>query len=163
LSRLVAEPPERWELDEILTRAQELAEAGSTTLERARAQRFLEQVEEFDDLRSRFVRLRRPDSSPVGTGAAAPAVASLELGEDPQFDGQGWLLPVHSTKQNSPPYALLDGDGRIVQFVSPAPGMNLHRYLRKEIGIFGQQSPRTTLEKPHLTAHRVVDLARHRR
>jgi hypothetical protein len=70
---------------------------------------------------------------------------------------------VHSTKRAAPPYALLDGEGRILHFVSPAPGLNLHRYLRKEIGIYGQRSFISSLEKPHVTAHRVVDLNRHRR
>ncbi|MFV1965118.1 MAG: hypothetical protein ACC628_06815 [Pirellulaceae bacterium] len=167
LSLLVAQPPERWELTEILNDTTELVGRGSSTLQRARAKRFFEQVEEFDDLKSRFVLLRQSDRLPVGTGTSSGDVATHEDSSDsnldPSFDGSGWLLPVHSTKRNAPPYALLDGEGRILQFVSPAPGLNLHRYLRKEIGIFGQQSPYTTLEKPHLTAHRVVDLARHRK
>jgi hypothetical protein len=82
---------------------------------------------------------------------------------NPRFDGSGWLLPVHSKKRTAPPYALLDEEGRLLQFVSPAPGMNLHRYLRKEIGVFGQTSFIESLSKPHLTAHRVVELDRHRR
>ena len=81
----------------------------------------------------------------------------------PRFDGTGWLLPVHSTKKSAPPYALLDKDGNILQFVSPAPGLNLNRYLRKEVGIFGQKEQSTTADKAHLTAQRVVELDRHRK
>jgi hypothetical protein len=58
---------------------------------------------------------------------------------------------------------LLDKDGNILQFVSPAPGLNLNRYLRKEIGVFGQKDQPPTLDKPHLTAHRIVELDRHRK
>jgi hypothetical protein len=81
---------------------------------------------------------------------------------DTRFDGTGWLLPVHSTKRNAPPYALLDDDGNILQFVSPAPGLNLNRYLKKEVGIIGQKQSGGTLDKPHLTAHRIVERDRHR-
>jgi hypothetical protein len=83
-------------------------------------------------------------------------------GFDPRFDGRGWLVPAYSSQRIAPPYALLDGEGRILTFLSPAPGLNLNRYLRKEIGVFGQRSPGDYLEKPHLTASRVVDLERHR-
>jgi len=35
--------------------------------------------------------------------------------------------------------------------------------LRKEIGVFGQQAAGSRLEKPHVTAQRVVSLERYRR
>jgi hypothetical protein len=91
-------------------------------------------------------------------GTAPPTSPSL----NPRFDGVGWLSQVWSQGKSSPPYALVDAQGQVLQWVSPAPGLNLHRYLRKEIGIFGQRTQDSRLSKPHLTAERVVDLARHR-
>ena len=167
LSIMASKPVSSWDVRGLREEAQRHLEAAKTTLERARAQRFLDQLEEFDGLKSRFGLLRLEDSwdadaNPEGetersaSGAAGDAV-------DPRFDGTGWLLPVHSKRRASPPYALLDQEGRILQFVSPSPGLNLHRYLKKEVGIYGQRAYLPSLDKPHLTAHRVVELDRHRR
>lgn len=167
LSIAASQPVERWDFAKLRAQAQRLADHGSSTLDRARACRFLEQVEEFDQFKTRSARLGSSDSevddatSQNREGESSPATDDSLL--DPRFDGTGWLLPVHSTRRSAPPYALLDQEGRILQFISPAPGMNLHRYLRKEIGVYGQRSYISALEKPHITAHRVVDLDRHRR
>jgi hypothetical protein len=164
LSLIVAEASRTWDFDDVRGDVELLVRSGSTTLERGRAQRLLEQIEEFEDLQIRFQTLNVP-ANPLNertTGDARLASESVS-GVDPRFDGSGWLLPVHSKKRTAPPYALLDGDGRLLQFVSPSPGLNLHRYLRKEIGIFGQRTFIPSLDKPHVTAHRVVDLQRHRR
>ena len=94
-------------------------------------------------------------------GAASGNAASPRI--EPRFDGTGWLLPVHSTKRVAPPYALLDDNGKVLQYVTPAPGLNLHRYERRRVGLYGQQTPARSLNAPHLTAHRLVDLERHAR
>jgi hypothetical protein len=137
---------------------------GKSVLERGRAERLLNQIEEFEAWRARYDDLgeAREELEPKPTADIASVRAGADSHVDPRFDGTGWLLPVHSRKRTAPPYALLDGDGKILQFVSPSPGLNLHRYLRKEIGIYGQKSYIPALEKRHLTAHRVVELDRHR-
>jgi len=115
-------------------------------------------------------------STPVGSGLAAIGLSSLaktfSSGADatpatsasprvePRFDGTGWLLPVHSTKRVAPPYALLDDQGKVLQYVTPSPGVNLHRFERKRVGVYGQKGNVATLNAPHLTAHRIVDLDR---
>jgi hypothetical protein len=92
----------------------------------------------------------------IGGAAAGPRI-------EPRFDGTGWLLPVHSTKRVAPPYALLDDNGKVLQYVTPAPGLNLHRYERRRVGLYGQKTQTRSLNAPHLTAHRLVDLERHAR
>ena len=77
------------------------------------------------------------------------------------YDAAGWLMKVHTSTQRAPPYAILDDNGRVLEFVSPAPGLNLHRYLKKRVGIFGYQSYLPSLKTPHITVYRIVDLARH--
>jgi hypothetical protein len=47
--------------------------------------------------------------------------------------------------------------------VTPAPGLNLHRYERRRVGLYGQKAQTRSLNAPHLTAHRLVDLERHAR
>ena len=59
----------------------------------------------------------------------------------------------------APPYAILDDNGQVLEFVSPAPGLNLHRYLKKRVGVFGYQSYLPSLKTPHITVYRIVDLA----
>ena len=72
-------------------------------------------------------------------------------------------MPVISRRKNVPQYALTDDYGRILKFVIPAPGLNLRRYLRKQIGISGSEQMNPSLFRPQLMAERVVMLDRHRR
>ena len=72
-------------------------------------------------------------------------------------------MKVHAADQPAPPYAILDDNGQVLEFVSPAPGLNLHRYIKKRVGIFGYQSYLADLKTPHITVYRIVDLARHER
>ncbi|MFO0872305.1 MAG: hypothetical protein U0935_25535 [Pirellulales bacterium] len=114
-------------------------------------------------------------AAPVGTGLASlgtgvwdrlsgtSSTPRLSPSIEPRFDGTGWLLPVHSTKRVAPPYALLDDNGKVLQYVTPSPGLNLHRYERKRVGLYGQKGAAQSLNAPHLTAHRVVDLDRQAR
>jgi hypothetical protein len=100
--------------------------------------------------------------APGGAAAGNPSPVA--------YDGQGWLVPIvsrsgskFSEQKYVPPFALTDRDGNILRFVTPAPGVNIHRYLRQQIGVFGHQRPLDHLEQPHLTASRIVVLDRHRR
>lgn len=161
LSLVAAQPADSWNFASLRASAEQLASNGNSTLDRARVQLYLDKLAEFEDLKARHA-LMDP-KIPVERPAAKRSATSDLAGVDPRFDGTGWLLPVHSTKKPAPPYALLDKDGNVLQFVSPAPGLNLNRYLRKEIGVFGQKDQGTTLDKPHLTAHRIVELDRHRK
>jgi len=161
------QPPLAWDLAPHRQEIGELLARADSTIARARARRIQQKVEELEILQQRYLGL---DSAASTTATVISADDDLTIAEprstaayDPRFDGSGWLLPVHSKKLESPPYALLDNKGKILQFISPAPGLNLHRYLRLQVGIVGQQAPTRFLDKPHLTAHRVIDLARHRR
>lgn len=90
----------------------------------------------------------------VGTGIdrlAAEAAAT-----EPSFDAQGWLMPVHSTRRVAPPFALLDDDGRVVCYVQPSPGLNLRRYAKKHVGLFGDRQFVPELRANLLTVTRVV-------
>ena len=157
--------PHEWDLAPMRQRIGELLARASSTVARARARRIQQKLEEFELLRIRYLGLGPRDqvvTAPAAHGEAVSLTAlQTNLEDSPRFDGRGWLLPVHSKQRQSPPYALLDDEGKILQFVSPAPGLNLHRYLRRRVGIVGQKAPTSFLDKPQLTAHRVVDLARH--
>jgi len=105
------------------------------------------------------------DRLPFPIGPGAPPTKRVE----PNFDGTGYLMPVVHRRNSLagrgnyiPPFVLTDRNGTVLAYVTPAPGLNLRRYARQQIGIFGQQQPLAHLNKPHLTAGRVVVLSRHR-
>lgn len=176
LSLMAALPPEQWDLTPLRRVALERVDSGATALERGRARLLLEKITEFAELQSRHERLRntglatssftpgntsRPEGTsgtgPVGSGVGAASGAGAE------YDARGTLVPVHSRTGRVPPYALVDGNGQVLKYVSPSPGLNLHRYLGKQIGIVGQRGYLPAIEARHVTAHRVIQLDRHLR
>jgi hypothetical protein len=64
-------------------------------------------------------------------------------------------MPVASLQRPAPPFVVMDAEGQPIAFVTPAPGLNLRRYIDRRVGIIGQPSF-TVLDKPHVIAHRVV-------
>ena len=96
--------------------------------------------------------LQPGDSSAVGAGVSQ---ASADSNDSP-YAAEGWLMPVHSTKRVAPPFAVLDDEGRVRAYVTPAPGLNLRRYTKKYVGLIGPQRYVSTLHAPHVTAERVI-------
>jgi len=103
---------------------------------------------------------------PIGTGVRPAPAAPAE----PDYEGTGWLMPVVSHRGSAspphavtPPFALTDEDGQVLQFVTPIPGLNLRAYARQKVGVFGQRTTSPQLDKPHLTASRIVQLTRQRK
>jgi hypothetical protein len=81
--------------------------------------------------------------------------------DETTYDGKGWLMPVYSRAGDAPRYALTDKNAKVLSFVTPAPGYNLHRYLKTRVGIYGQRSFLKDANTLHITAHRVINLDRH--
>ena len=67
-------------------------------------------------------------------------------------------MPVVTNKQGLPRFVLTDDAGKVLQFVTPQPGINLSRYLRQKIGIYGQPGYLPAFQRPHLMAERIVTL-----
>lgn len=180
LTKTVAQELHAWRLAPLRQQLGAWSDKLESAVDQARARELLRRIAEFEKLQDRFVQSaagQTVTNVPADTPAAAatatfasvptpgeqPPISALTGGSEVRYDGSGWLVPVHSTKQTAPPYALLDAEGNVLQYVSPAPGLNLHRYLRKQVGIYGQRGYLQTLQKSHLTAERVVDLNRHLR
>ncbi len=71
-------------------------------------------------------------------------------------------MPVHTTKRHTPPFSVLDDQGRLLHLLTPAPGLNVRRLERQRVGIIGK---RTTVEIDgrkfsHLMAEKVIVLER---
>jgi hypothetical protein len=174
LSQIVAGPPATWQLGVLRLKIRSLSENGKSATERAQARRLLERVAEFEEVRLRHEELAAeflgPGSAagelnPVGKSVSSRPgqLATARPTFDPRFDGSGWLMPVITQRTNVPRYALTDDYGRILKFVTPSPGLNVRRYLRKQIGVSGTQQMLPDLKRPHLTAERITVLDRHRR
>ena len=101
-----------------------------------------------------------PPTSYVGTnanvdlntfGSAAPS--------NSQFDATGWLNELKHSRGTSPStYVLQDASGKIIYQVSPVPGINLNRYLKKRVGVSGQLGFNQKLNLRHVTIERVFPL-----
>lgn len=179
LSLMASRDPREWQLEPLRLQAEQLVIAGKTTLERGRARLVLDKIAQFDELYVKAVELRDlpqtagvaalPESmvvSPATTPKvlSAPVKASaLTVPDGVAYDGVGWLKPVYSAKRVAPPYALVDVDGKVLQYVTPAPGLNLNRYVKKPVGIFGQKSHLSEFNAAHLTAAKVVDLSKYQK
>lgn len=183
ISQECLKPADQWQFKPLKAQAKRLIEEGDSPLARGKARLLAEKVEEFDALYERILAAKDSESTmpkPVGVSylddkkfgqigqSNDPAAKFVSEGLDPRYDGRGWLMPVitrasaqRNSNQYTPPFALTDSQGNVLQFVSPAPGLNLRRYGRMQVGIYGQISPLNQFTKPHLTAHRVIVLDRH--
>lgn len=163
LSLMVSRQIKRWELASIRERADQLVQLADTLAQREQARSLQQKIIHFEDLhqRSHHVALTSLTEFPadVNEPSTHPAVSS-EKEKTPDFDGSGWLMPVITRRSDVPRYALTDIQGHILQFVSPTPGLNLQRYLRKQVGIQGRSEMLPKLAKNHLTADRIVVLNR---
>jgi len=183
LSLLVTRPIEQWNFEPLRRRVAELAEAGAGTPSEKDARAVGQRIAEFERLQQRHeklasgqaddadeeqIKLQQVAANPVAnvehvgqagnasTAANLPATGGPEQPADATFDASGWLMPVHSLKRVAPPFALLDDEGRVQCYVTPAPGLNLHRYERTNVGVLGQRRYVDGLRAYHVTAERVV-------
>ncbi len=104
----------------------------------------------------------RVNIAPGVDGAPGAQTPGFMGGIDPRFDGSGRLVQVVVQQDHMPQFALTDAAGRVLQYITPAPGFNLHRYVGQEIGVYGQRGFIPHLRSAHVTAQRVVVLSRHR-
>jgi hypothetical protein len=162
LSLMVAQDKSLWDLAAIKARVRDLVDRGADPTGRGRARLVLDKVEQFEQAFAvqNFGPIRAGSAASAGTAAVSrPKTAGLE---DPRYDAQGWLKPVVSRRNEKPiaPYAVVDQDGQPLCFVSPQPGVNLNRYVNKQVGVYGRRGYLEELRKPHVTAERVIDLER---
>ena len=177
LSDMVSRDADSWDLVSLKRRGEALADDGPSPVDRGRARLLLDRIADFEATLSprRNAVARREQANPeklssprVGTGldagnATATNNAPSAKSSAMQYDARGYLMPVMTARKDLPPYQITDREGNTLQFVTPAPGVNLKRYVRKEVGLFGERGYLETLERPHITAERIVDLDRHRR
>ena len=77
-----------------------------------------------------------------------------------RYDAVGLLKPVVSRRNNSPHYALVDDEGKVVSFVTPTPDVNLQPYIGRRIGVRGTRGFMPEYRRAHVTASRVTPILR---
>jgi hypothetical protein len=151
--------PTQWRLDELEIAATDIFRNSNDPSERAIAEKFLSKVANCKAIHSGYQAggagtgsgIKRPQ--PIGTGVKP----DVELGTT--YDAHGWLNQmVRDGGQTKPAYVLQNEAGKITYHVSPAPGMNLTRYLKTRVGIIGQRGYHSQLKLDHVTAHRIIEL-----
>jgi len=159
LSSMVARDHSEWNLPALRRRVETLVESGADPIARGRARITLDKIKQFEDTFHSTASVPNRSSSTLTTAIPEKSSASASLA-DPRYDAQGWLKPVISRKGDKPaaPYAVVDSEGQPLAFISPSPGLNLNRYLNKQIGLYGRRGYLEELKRPHVVAERVVEL-----
>jgi hypothetical protein len=94
-------------------------------------------------------------NDPLSTSPTAP---QRNPDGTPASDASGWLVQVHSAEYGQPEYALTDDHGGLIAYVQPSPGMNLSRYLKQPVGIYGAKGYLPSLSARQIVAERIVRL-----
>lgn len=97
-------------------------------------------------------------------GELARNALGEEQFDESKFAGVGYLNRLYTDRGQGPAaYVLQDKTGRILRVVTPAPGVNLERYLEKEVALVGQAVKHPRFNRPLIIADRVVLPSRHTR
>ncbi|MBN1395950.1 MAG: SH3 domain-containing protein [Pirellulales bacterium] len=165
LSIMVIEEPTVWSFFELKERTNVLLDHAQTAVERGRARLLAKRIVRFEDIKQRqadvlamrertdrdsrmWSRLRPSDAEE----SSAPALT------DDRFDGRGRLMRVVSPKLGAPRYALMDDGEEVVCYVTPAPGVNLHDYIGREVGVTGTRGYMPEQRVGHIMARHVAPL-----
>lgn len=136
LSEMIVDDPNFWELSDLKRRAEALFNQAETASQRGRARMLVSKIDRFEDIKRRKQALAavrpefaRPD--PWSVPRLAPVAG------DGRFDAMGELIRVPNPKPGGPQYAILDSNGAMRCYVSPAPGVNLRSYVGRQVGVTG--------------------------
>ena len=158
LSTMVVEEPSAWEFSELHQRAQSLFNQAETAVERGRARMILVKIVRFDDIKQRYDKLATLQHDMARTGSQTARLSrspSLSTDSDSRFDASGQLTRVEQPKPGAPQYAILDRDGSVRCYVSPAPGVNLRSYVGRQVGITGIRGYMPEQRAVHIMARQI--------
>lgn len=147
------------ELEPLRLAAEEIARSHASEAERQRARLLAQRVQQVQSVARRRDGQSEPASSATVLAPVEPATVTLPVSQRmpaptdaSSSDPSGYLVQVYSSRPDSPPFALTDASGRTTHYVSPAPGVNLRRFLNQYITVSGQSGYATGLDTPHVIA-----------
>jgi hypothetical protein len=184
LTSIVARPMEQWSLIGPMNQAKSWIENTNDTIARGEARLLLDRIERFEGLRQRsmsnaggfssgnampglsasapisYAGFQRPISSIGAPAEATPNAPPLDQTRNPDgtpsSDASGWLVEVFSQQPGQPEFALTDDAGGLIAYVVASPGMNLRRYLKQPVGVYGVKGYLPNLSARQITAERIV-------
>ncbi|MCY2974960.1 MAG: hypothetical protein NTW52_09890 [Planctomycetota bacterium] len=185
LSSIVARPMDQWSLIGPMNQAKNWIDNANDTIARGEARLLLDRIERFEGLRQRsMVAAGTMNSRSVTPGLSASApiayagfqrpVSGIDMPGStpspnappldqtrnpdgtPASDASGWLVEVFSQQPGQPEFALTDDAGGLIAYVVASPGMNLRRYLKQPVGIYGVKGYLPNLSARQITAERIV-------
>jgi len=163
LSMILAEDPSRWNAEDLARRAQTLQEQAQTAVQRGQVRMLVNRIAQSEEINRQYAAMNSASSGPVRTTvdrgrAGAVGMAARGSGGEEKFDAVGRLARVLPPKLGAPRYALIDEQGNVRTYVSPAPGVNMQYYLGRQVGINGVRGYIAEQNAEHLTAKHVTAL-----
>jgi hypothetical protein len=136
LSEMVVDDPNLWDLSGLKQRAEAVFNQSETASQRGRARMLVSKINRFEDIKRRKQALAavRPEFARPDPSYVAPLAP---VAGDGRFDAAGQLIRVPNPKPGGPQYAILDSNGSMKCYVSPAPGVNLRSYVGRQVGVTG--------------------------
>lgn len=169
LSEIVTDDTLVWDFRQITSRAEEALARAESASDRSRARALLVKIEKFEDIRQRYMAVvahrNAAERDARGSTTGSRLARRPELEDESaasRYDGIGRLTQVVAQKAGAPRYALLDDQGKVLYYVSPAPGVNLRPYLDREVGVSGILGYLPDQDVRHVTAKRVEPLEANR-
>lgn len=164
LAIMLSEEPTAWNCEELAGRAHSLLQQAETALERGRARVLVNRIAQAENIKRR---LEQVETLRVETDQRNWQLAELarirteqiaaRTGQE-RFDGVGRLSRVAPSKPGAPRYALVDEQGNVRCYVSPAPGLNMQYYLGRRVGVNGPRGYIAQGKAMHITAKHVTVL-----
>lgn len=90
--------------------------------------------------------------APSAAGGAISPIASAAVD---RYDAAGRLVSIPTSRPGAPSYAVVDERNIVLQYVSPAPRVNLQPYVGRAVGITGVAGPSPDAVRPHVMAKRI--------
>jgi len=167
-------PPSQWQLEPIEASTRQYMTSANLTQQQA-AQQFLAKLANCRQVAAGYgggSGTRTTNSTgtgfsnnqqSIGTGNGSTFPGSQTIGNaltpNTQFDATGWLNELKQGRGTEPStYVLQDATGKIIYHVTPIPGLNLNRYLKKRVGVNGHLGFNQRLNLRHVTIERVFPL-----
>jgi SH3-like domain-containing protein len=167
LSVMVIEEPAAWSFDALHQRTNVLLDESQTAVERGRARLLANKIARFEDIKQRqeavlAMRQETDRGSRLWAGLRPKDADGERPVAKPQgdgrFDGVGQLTQVVSPKLGAPRYALTDESGGVQCYVTPAPGLNLHNFVGRQVGVTGARGYMPEQRASHIMARHVTPL-----
>jgi hypothetical protein len=165
LSVMLVEEPTVWNFDELSLRAKSLMLQAETAVERGRVRTLLNKIAQSEDIKHRYdliaqvrTKTERENQQLADLSQARGTSRQTETASPGRYDGVGRLARVVSPKVGAPQYALVDDNGNVQCYVTPAPGVNMQYYVGQQIGVVGQRGYIADQRAQHVMAKHVTTL-----